>query len=243
MDPRTQMFLSAMLWGIDVRGPGPLRSFGDTFELWAGRHGLPRSVEELEERQLIETATTPELGRLVRLARAGIIAALGGRDPIARWERPWDGRWRTIAFDVPLNRGALRARVRRRLKAAHFGCLQRSVWISPDPVPLIRDHLGTAGMDPKSLIVLEARPVAGEVDRDLVRAAWNFRRINLLYERYLRRIEEPPPRGEALRHWREKENHLWLAAVGADPLLPLDLHPRGYLGPRAFERRRALLRS
>lgn len=243
MDPRTQMFLYQLLWGMDVRLPATFRSFGETFEEWARRRHLPRTVEELEHRQLMETATSPASGRLVRLARSGVIAALGGRDPEEQYARVWDHVWRGMIFDIPVNRGALRARILRRLRAAHFGCLQGSLWITPDPLPVIRANLGIEDLDPRALLVAELRPLGGETDASLVSTAWSFRRINLLYGRYLRHIERGPPRGEALRHWRTRENHLWLEAMKADPLLPRILHPRGYLGPAAYESRRRLLLS
>lgn len=242
MDPRTQMFLLELLWGLDPRGPSPLRSLGCTYESWAIRNRLPRDLEELERRELVETAATPELGRLVRLSRRGIVAALGGRDPEEEYRRKWDEIWRGFIFDIPASRGALRARLLRRLRAAHFGCLQHSLWINPDPLPVIRARLGLDDIDPKTLVVTELRPIAGETHASLVSAAWPFRRINLLLGKYLRHIERGPPRGEALRHWRAKENHLWLEAMKRDPLLPAVLHPRGYLGPEAYQRRRELLR-
>jgi DNA-binding transcriptional regulator PaaX len=72
--------------------------------------------------------------RIYRLTEQGRLHALGGRDPAAQWSRHWDGRWRLVLFDVPMEQHIHRGRLRRYLHAKGFGCLQGSVWITPDPV-------------------------------------------------------------------------------------------------------------
>ncbi len=43
----------------------------------------------------------------------------------------WDGKWRLIAFDVPVQHDAKRHRLRALLKEFDFYQLQKSVWICP----------------------------------------------------------------------------------------------------------------
>ena len=61
------------------------------------------------------------------------LKALGGCDPEERWNRGWDGKWRIIVFDLPEKKRGLRNDLRKQLRSARFGGLQRSVWISPGP--------------------------------------------------------------------------------------------------------------
>lgn len=46
----------------------------------------------------------------------------------------WDGKWRLIAFDVPMTKNAARYRLYALLVAFGFVPLQRSVWVSPNPL-------------------------------------------------------------------------------------------------------------
>jgi hypothetical protein len=99
-------------------------------------------------------------------------------------------------------------------------------------------------VDVESLILLEARPAAGETDAQIVAGAWDFGEINRRYAGHLTILESRPTgsvrevtTAETLRKWAHREQASWLAAVSADPLLPRGLHPAGYLGPRVWETR------
>lgn len=46
----------------------------------------------------------------------------------------WDGKWRLVAFDVPVSRSAARYRLYALLAAFGFAALQRSVWVAPNPL-------------------------------------------------------------------------------------------------------------
>jgi phenylacetic acid degradation operon negative regulatory protein len=59
---------------------------------------------------------------------------VAGRDPEQCWERQWDGQWRIVLFDVPLQKNTQRRRLWRYLRDKGFGYLQNSVWVTPDPL-------------------------------------------------------------------------------------------------------------
>src|SRR5690349_1086942 len=101
------------------------RNLNESFEGWAYRNGFLRQVATLQKRQFIERKKSAHRDTgLCRLTEKGRLLALGGRDPAAQWSRLWDGQWRMVLFDVPNSENARRLRLRRYLRARHFGYLQ-----------------------------------------------------------------------------------------------------------------------
>ncbi|MCW5551891.1 MAG: hypothetical protein KIS67_06950 [Verrucomicrobiae bacterium] len=102
----------------------------------------------------------------------------------------------------------------------------------------------------ESLILLEARPCAGESDAEIVAGAWDFERINRRYARHLEVLQERPggalrtdAAAKALLRWAGAERKAWLGAVTHDPLLPGRILPADYLGQQAWRTRVAVLRD
>ena len=250
MQPKTEEFLNLLLWSAEGLMRPTFRNLTDSYESWAYRKGLMRQVAVLEKQWILERDNSSRNDRLYRLTAAGRLHVLGGRDPQERWGRDWDGQWRMVLFDVPTGQNAQRERLRRYLRAKGFGYLQNSVWITPDPLEEEKQILGGGRINVESLLLLEARPCAGESDTEIVAGAWDFERINRRYAKYLKVLEERPTpslrseRGaKALLSWATTERQTWLDAVTNDPLLPARLLPSGYLGARAWERRVKVLRE
>ena len=182
---------------------------------------------------------------VLAFTRSGRLRALGGRDPEEWWRGEWDGVWRMLLFDIE-SRGtaAVRRRLLRKLHELHFGCLQRSVWLRPMPVPELASLLGELGTPSDSVALFEGQP-SSSPHSAVVRAAWDFDAINAGYSQYIAfaapGLPENVSRSKALV-WAENEGQLWRDAVQRDPLLPNALLPRGYLGKRAWSHRRRLLR-
>jgi DNA-binding transcriptional regulator PaaX len=193
----------------------------------------------------MDTGVRSRKDRVLRLTAKGKLLALGGRDPEAWWSRPWDGRWRMVLFDIPEKDKRLRDKLRRHLLARHFGYLQNSVWVSPDPMDFAREIFKGTEIDAESLLTLDAVPGTGEKNSDIVGGAWNFKEINARYAEHLELFREQPVPGEwfpgkgnsRLRHWIQAEREAWRAAVAIDPLLPRELCPPGYLGEKSWKRR------
>lgn len=243
MRPQTEELLYFLLWTTDQFMRPSWRNLNDSFENWAWRNGLGRRLAELARQELIERHPDADLTRIVRLTQRGRLQALGGRDPEQHWGLPWDGLWRMVLFDIPVSRGELRRQLLRLLHRSHFGCLQRSVWISPHPSADVRSALGRGAVQADAFLIMEGRPAAGESDVEIVDGAWDFGRINRRYERYLEMTESPPSAGSRFLAWARREKLLWHAALELDPLLPDRLLPPSYLGREAFRRRQKLLRS
>ncbi len=244
MKLQTEEFLYEVLWMADTILNPTWNNLLDNFETWAARKGLLRRLHELEHRRFLEGSPTASLERILHLTESGRLHALGGRDPEACWARPWDRRWRLVIFDVPTKQNSARCQLRRHLRARHFGYLQNSVWISPDPLNDVRQLLRGTKVDVESLLFLEADPCGGESNVDIAAGAWDFPGINEAYTRYLAVLKEPrrpETRGDSARRslqaWIRNEQSAWLEAIELDPLLPKCLCPSGYLGPKAWDAR------
>jgi DNA-binding transcriptional regulator PaaX len=250
MKPQTEEFLNFLLWSADLLARPTFRNLTDSYESWAYRNNLLRQVAALEQQQLVERNSTGPGDRTCRLTWQGRLHAMGGRDPQARWAREWDGRWRLVLFDVPTTQNSQRAQLRRYLRDKGFGYLQNSVWITPDSLEEERHVLVGGKINVESLILLEARPCAGESDSEIVAGAWDFERINHHYVRHLKILGERPSGGlgneaaaKALQCWAAAEREAWLDAVTHDPLLPERILPSGYLGQQAWRQRIKVLRQ
>ena len=141
-------------------------------------------------------------------------------------------------------------RLWRYLRNRGFGYLQNSVWITPDPLKEEHGVLTGGKIDVESLILLQARPCAGESDEQIVAGAWDFERINARYAQYLKVLDQRPFGGlrsqetaKTLQQWMEAERLAWLNAVSADPLLPEQILPPSYPGQRAWRCRKRALQS
>lgn len=182
--------------------------------------------------------------RVFRLTDSGQSKAFGVVNPILRWRRKWDGLWRLVMFDIPEQKNALRTKLRRRLQEAHFGWLQNSVWISPDLPEKIHATIKATSISASSLTVLEARPIGGESDPDLVQAAWDFPRLANDYQAYRKLLREHPAATAGLKSWLPwiaMERAAWKKIAARDPFLPECLLPSSYPGREAWsERTRAL---
>ena len=244
LQPKTEEFLYFLLWSADQLIRPTFRNLTDSYESWAYRNGLFRQIAVLEKQRFLERKSGSVDARAYRLTAQGRLHALGGRDPAAKWSRAWDGRWRLILFDLPTTHNTQRSRLRRYLRDRGFGYLQNSVWITPDPLETEARVFRGARIDVESLIVMEARPCAGESDAQIVAGAWDFGRINRLYEQHLKILMAKPTErlqnkshARTFRRWAKAERAAWRKAINSDPLLPERLLPREYLGRRAWQRR------
>ena len=251
MRASTEEFLYILLWTAEsFLQPTWHNLMHDSFEAWASRNGLGRRLAQLERRKLIERLPATATERAVRLTKAGRINALGGRDPLTRWSRAWDGQWRLVLFDLPVHATALRSKLRRLLRAEGFGFLHNSVWLTPDSLENTRQLLRSFPAEPESFILFEGRPGSNESDAELVRSARDFAEINARYQRYLDILRAAPhslsrrsadlPRTQT---WLRRERLAWKNSLVIDPLLPLRLQPENYLGRQAWDARLRLLRS
>lgn len=244
MKPKTEELLYYLLWSADLLMRPTYRNLSDSFETWAYRNGLSKQLAVLERQRLIERQAGRLDARVYRLTEQGRLRALAGRDPMIHWSSRWDGLWRLVLFDLPAAHNSARARLTRYLRQRGFGCLQKSVWITPHTVTQEVQRFAGEKCATGSFIVIEGRPGAGEKDAEIVGAAWDFDRINSLYRAH-RKILSAKPRARphtdtkrrSLRRWALAERVAWARIVSIDPFLPQCLLPSGYLGQRVWQER------
>jgi DNA-binding transcriptional regulator PaaX len=103
-------WLLILHYGLElILCPSPARIL-ESFEAFEYRHRLRRQFRRLEESGLLERASRKG-GSTLRLTREGTRRAHGDVVLTERWNRPWDGRWRMLLFDLPARDHALRVRL------------------------------------------------------------------------------------------------------------------------------------
>lgn len=242
--------LTMLMYGLDVASQPTLRNLFIGYEGWLHYNHLhPTQLSKLKTGGWVEKCPTGDgASWALRLTEKGRLLALGGRDPEERWGRSWDGEWRLLMFDIPQGSERTRRKLYRWLCCNHFGCLQKSVWISPDPLDELDDLMRGEQTSSSQVVVMDARPRfrGAEKDADFAGLAWKFDDINRRYQAYMDfagegiAVKAPPA---VARTWVRQEHDLWTQAVGFDPLLPDALLPRGYLGKKAWQARRRLLKN
>ncbi len=239
---RAESVLNLVLWGAGKLIVPTWHNLFESYEGWEYRTRLRHQLRRLENQQLLQRERQAQ-GIVYCVTESGRLAACGGRDPGARWDRPWDGCWRMILFDLPAGHQRVRFRLWRWLRENHFGYLQNSVWICPDPIPRVMEALKPYRDDVESFTVMEARCSAGVSDRSIVDGAWDFPEINRRYQGYIATVRVVGSReGGGLASWLRREREAWSYAVSADPLLPRSLLPKGYLGIEAWRARARALK-
>ena len=206
-------------------------------------------LKRLEERGMIE-GVEEETGCVPRLTALGRAVFEGGREVEAAWSRNWDGQWRVLMFDLPRQSGSSRVKFWRWLQANHFGKLQGSVWISPDPFPAIEEELADSGFDPEMVVLFAGDVVGRQRPEEIVTSSWDFDAINRAYreyndfaERVLRQCARKIPPVAGFKDILREDRKRWWAAVRPDPLLPMVLLPKTYEGPGSWKIRRNLLQK
>lgn len=245
MRAKADDLLLGMLWTCDMLSRPTLRNLTSSYEEWAYRNGFLRELQRLEKEQFLERHGLGRDRRLYRLTERGRLRALGGRDPEKCWKRKWDGYWRIVVFDISAKEERTRSALLYYLRNHGFGCLQRSVWITPDTIDDVKKDMAGESPRIKSLAFLKAQLCGGERNEQVVRAAWDFARIYELYDDYLAVLARKPQLNSAdsisarsFRAWAAEERQAWDAAVCEDPLLPSALLPDDYNGRDAWERRK-----
>jgi phenylacetic acid degradation operon negative regulatory protein len=194
--------------------------------------------------EMLEYLERVEHGKdvLYRITKTGK-ALLERKRPSPRHrDRAWDGRWRMVVFDFPETARKARDAFRRTLRAQRLGCLQKSVWISPDSIiPEWKRLLEETELD-EWVLLFESAELGPVDDVEIARKVWSLDELSKRYQQFVREHRDLPGQlrragpsgieGELGRSvGRESEKYFGLLAE--DPMLPRDLLPQGFAGIQA----------
>jgi DNA-binding transcriptional regulator PaaX len=155
--------------------------------------------------------------------------------PLAKLrQRPWDGNWTLVSYDIPSNRqqNYLRDKLRRNLLDFGFGQLHQSLMISPLPLEEPVQEFIEGEKLKEFAVVMRSRRIWGFSDQEIARRAYDLGDLQLLYNELNAAFERAREEKADLELWRS----YYLAVDNADPQLPNDLLPEGWPGDDAREK-------
>lgn len=157
------------------------------------------------------------------------------------WNRKWNGIWYMLIYDVPEKDRKYRNALRQFLKRKRMGCLQQSVWVTPQDIRPAFDDLSLAANVNAFAYLFEARTVLGLKGKYVADDAWNFDRLRDLQELYcditrhnIARLAENDFEADELAALMRISLEAYHGAFIEDPLLPWSLCPDRYLGREVY---------
>jgi phenylacetic acid degradation operon negative regulatory protein len=159
--------------------------------------------------------------------------------------KKWDGKWRLVVYNIPEQYRAFRDRLRSRLHNQGFASLSTSLWISPydfrsELERFIRDKKMSTYVE-----TFEARYTGQRRQKELAKIAWDVDALTKRYQSFIDEYSTLPARCErtaqeggamssadcfAQRFCMTAE---YVALKLEDPMLPLELLPKNWVGARA----------
>ena len=159
--------------------------------------------------------------------------------------KPWDGRWRIVMFDVAEVQKRKRDYLREKLKELGFGMLQESVFLTPhDVIKDFSEYVESIGLR-DSVDVLEASYILGD-SRGLAKRIWKLEELSKEYLEIIQEIQKIQKLKNShltIARYRSKQLNNKIRAVKekyiktllSDPFLPSALLPKNYSRDQAEE--------
>lgn len=169
---------------------------------------------------------------LQRLVRAGLVRRIGGRQgryelrasgkarAVTLWpyvtNKPWDGQFRAVVFDIPERFRGMRGVLRRFLRSLGFQPFQRSLWVTPFAVDReVRAFLTASRLERMAFLW---HVEVGVDQKAFAARSWNLEKLDREYRKLADRCDASERPDNALK--AECSRILF-----ADPLLPRALEP------------------
>lgn len=151
--------------------------------------------------------------------------------PLAKLRKQkWNGVWTVVMYDLPLSSKTERDYLRRKLKHLGFGCLQKSIMISPLPLEdSVQELIQGEGLE-TYVVVLTAHRVLGLTNREMAEASWNLKELSDLYNKLLEIL--PKVKGVRNKDLLDEWRTTFLAVNFEDPYLPFELLPADWPGEK-----------
>lgn len=142
-------------------------------------------------------------------------------------QKPWDRRWRIVSFDIPEKLKGRRQSLCHKIEGFGMGQLQESLYITPyDFGKDLQEFIVSHGLS-DFVLVFEARHTFGEDAKDLAWRVWHLDELAEEYEVLWEILDKkqmisPLDRSQVQVKFEE--------IILADPLLPKELLPKGWIG-------------
>jgi len=162
---------------------------------------------------------------------------------IALQNKPWDGYWRIIAYDIPEKYKKTRYLLQQELQSLGFGMMQKSIYISPhDLAEDIQEYLESNHLSDFAFVSV-AKRIFGKSNRVLAWEVWDLEKLEEKYEEWI----------ENSQIFRQKKNRDFqdfkklqddfIFLLQKDPFLPKSLLPDSWIGPMAINEFRLVLKT
>jgi DNA-binding transcriptional regulator PaaX len=214
------------------------------------RHAYCNAIRRLRKKGLVVLRPGRTTGARIHFSATAAAQPADYLRPDRSWNRKWSGFWQVLMYDIPEPQRAFRDTLRRFLYQLRMGCLQRSVWVSPDDIRPEYDDLVKATHFDFHSFLFESRTVLGRSAEDVVRTAWDFSDLHGRHQHYrhwcereLRHLDARSASRSDFERLANEELRTYFWAMEEDPLLPRALHPTGYDGVSVFQLHQVFVRT
>jgi len=209
-----------------------LKKIHDNFD----EEKIKRAFYELKKEGLVEYGKRlwlePQITQEGRKRLAGFLPQY---DPV----RAWDKRFYLITYDIPEKERKNRDLLRRFLKKIGCGLLQESLWITPyNPKKVINEYVAEAGLEEQILISDMGKDgqVGQEDIRELINRVYGLDELNEGYREFINKVTK--------KKYPKMEMTSWFFSIlKDDPQLPFELLPDVWLGEKAWQMVKPLLKN
>ena len=229
---------------LNITQPYPLQA-----KRWAGL--LPPDYKKSNlKRNIYRLLKTEEIEKVVKNGQPYLRLSNRGKKIITRdfslitlQNKPWDGYWRIIAYDIPEKYKKTRYLLQQELQTLGFGMMQKSIYISPhDLAEDIQEYLESNHLSDFAFVSV-AKRIFGKSNRALAWEVWNLEKLEEKYEEWI----------ENSQIFRQKKNRDFqdfkklqddfIFLLQKDPFLPKSLLPDSWIGPMAINEFRLVLKT
>jgi phenylacetic acid degradation operon negative regulatory protein len=235
--PRDYLLLTFALLGDafeEIRDPFSIHAEGCKYlygwipERWQKHHFQRAAKRMLKTGEIVKEVVK---GRpVIRLSSCG--EEMWSREfPLFKLsQKPWDGWWRIISFDIPEKLKGRRDYLRKKIERLGMGKMQESLYITPfDFGKDLKEYIDIHGLS-DFVDVFEARHIFGYDPKKL---AWRVWRLEKLEERYRELLEAFSHHNALTIDNRHSLQVKFEEILLDDPLLPKELLPYDWVGFRA----------
>lgn len=175
--------------------------------------------------------------------------AWGGSQLFAKQPLEWNGKWRTVIYNIPEKIRKKRDEFRFYLMFNRYGCLNNGVWICPEgkgalPLESLEKKIGD--LDIKSYVqIFRAENLVPGDNRSIVAKAYNLEKLMAEYKNFIKRYgakmvayQEARKKGKQIqieKYYVERFTlaYDFLELIKLDPKLPAELLSANWNGGQA----------